>query len=128
MCSPETLASGRAALADLSERLHLLSRFHPPLAPGNVGGRQWEQWIAHDLLRKGTRWTQGPGSLQLFGSRGASGLHHEIDGASQAHWGTVVVEAKAYGHHGPTKSDVFVFDRKTFDLALARHQAGVKGP
>jgi hypothetical protein len=39
-----------------------------------------------------------------------------------------MVESKAYGKHGPTKTDVFVFDRKTFDLALARHQAGVRGP
>jgi len=39
-----------------------------------------------------------------------------------------VLEAKAYERVGPSKDDVCVFDRKTFDLILARHQAGVRGP
>jgi hypothetical protein len=55
-------------------------------------------------------------------------LQHELDGAARAWWGSVLLEAKAYDAGSPSKSDVCIFDRKTFDYLLARHEAGAIGP
>src|SRR5437870_5014487 len=102
MSSADKLAAGRQAMARLSEGLYLLSRFHPPRSYGAEGGRQWERWIAHDLLPRGTTVCQGPGALHLFGGATLSGFRHELDGASRATWGDVMIEAKAYGSCGPS--------------------------
>jgi len=70
---------------------------------------------------------QGPGSLTLFGIRSASGLAHELDSAGARNGSTLICEAKAYDGYGPSKMDLFYFDRKTFDLYVARRRAGEMG-
>jgi hypothetical protein len=40
----------------------------------------------------------------------------------------LILEAKAYGGRGPSKEDLMFFDRKTFDLYVARRRAGEQGP
>jgi len=70
---------------------------------------------------------QGPGSLTLFGQGSASGLCHEIDGACAGRRWTLMHEAKAYSGGGPSKGDLFCFDRKTFDLFINRRRAGEDG-
>jgi hypothetical protein len=128
MCSPEALARGRAALARLTEGCHLLARFGPSRFSGSMGGRQWERWVAHDLLPRGALVAQGPGKLHLFGLPAASGLANEFDGASGSWWGTVIVECKAYQCGGPSKEDLCVYDRKTWDACVARRRAGITSP
>src|SRR4051812_47220526 len=120
MYSPERLAAGREAMAHLTEGLYILARFHPPLASGAPGGRQWERWVAHDLLPRGATLVQGPGMLRLFNCGSASGFRHELDGAARSRWGSVVIEAKAYEVEGPSKNDVCIFSGKTFDMILAQ--------
>jgi hypothetical protein len=66
--------------------------------------------------------------LTLFGTRSASGLGHELDGCGARGSSTLILEAKAYGGHGPSKEDLMFFDRKTFDLYVARRRAGEEGP
>ena len=107
-------------LADYSEHMYLLARFNPPRFSGWQGGREWEQAALGAL---GLRPRQGPGSLKLFGSGSASGLSHEIDGAGAGRDWTLIHEAKAYSGRGPSKEDLFCFDRKTFDLYVARRRA-----
>lgn len=114
-------------LASFSEASYLLARFHEPALTGWLRGRSWERW-ASDALRA-TAWSaQGPGRLRLFGRGSASGYQHEIDGAGSRTHSVILVEAKAYEHRSPTKSDICVFDRKTFDLYVERVQAGCQGP
>jgi hypothetical protein len=55
-------------------------------------------------------------------------LDHELDGCGAQGSLTLIVEAKAYGGHGPSKEDLMFFDRKTFDLYVARRRAGEVGP
>jgi hypothetical protein len=112
-------------LTPVSEAMYLLARFHPDADWRH--GRLWERWLAETLGPGG--WTrQGPGSLTLFGRRSASGLRHEIDGAAAVESWTLMYEAKAYSGSSPTKQDLLCFDRKTFDLYLARRRAGEIGP
>jgi hypothetical protein len=115
-------------LPKVCEALYLLSRFHPPALASCLRGRTWERWAARSLSTAGVWIRQGPGSLTLFGSKSASGLRHEIDGSGALHSWTVVLEAKAYSDRGPSKIDISFFDRKTFDLYVARRRAGEQGP
>ena len=98
------------------------------MPPGPAGGRQWERWVAHDLLPGGAVVRQGPGTLRLFGMRSASGMRHELDGAAGWWWGSVLLEAKAYQGVGPSKDDICVFQQKSFDFCLARLRAGTTTP
>jgi hypothetical protein len=116
------------ALPKVCEALYLLARFYPPVLSSCLRGRLWERLAARALSAAGVWIRQGPGALTLFGSRSASGLRHELDGGGACHSWTAVLEAKAYGDRGPSKVDVCLFDRKTFDLYVARRRAGEKGP
>jgi hypothetical protein len=115
-------------LAACCEAVYLLARFHPPALRGVSGGRSWERWASQTLKVAGAWIRQGPGHLTLFGEGAASGLRHELDGCGACGSATVLVEAKAYGNHGPSKEDLMFLDRKTFDLYVARRRAGEAGP
>jgi hypothetical protein len=115
-------------VAAFSEAAYLLARFHPPALTGTAGGRAWERWAASTLGASGAWVLQGPGRLTLFGTRSASGLGHEIDGCGAQGSSTLILEAKAYGDRGPSKEDLMFFDRKTFDLYVARRRVGEQGP
>jgi hypothetical protein len=115
-------------VAAFSEAAYLLARFHPPALTGAAGGRAWERWAASALGASGSWVRQGPGQLRLFGTRSASGLGHELDGCGARGSPTLILEAKAYGDDGPSKNDLMFFDRKTFDLYVARRRAGEQGP
>lgn len=115
-------------VAAFCEATYMLARFHPPRLAGWLGGRQWERWASMTLTPAGAWMRQGPGSLTLFGRPAASGLSHELDGAGICDRGTLITEAKAYGRSSPTKADVMLFDRKTFDLFLQRRRGGEAGP
>lgn len=115
-------------LAKFSEAMYLLARFNPPSMKGWLRGRIWERWMSSTLTPTGAWAIQGPGSLTLFGSGSASGLAHELDGAGARNSATLICEAKSYDGCGPSKMDLFYFDRKTFDLYVARHRAGETGP
>ena len=110
------------------EAAYLLARFHPPALVGTAGGRQWERWAASTLGASGAWIRQGPGRLTLFGTKSASGLGHELDGGAARGSTTLILEAKAYSDHGPSKEDLMYFDRKTFDLFIARRRTGERGP
>lgn len=125
---PEVLAAGHAALGRLAEGIYLLGRFTLGRLPGPEGGRQWERWIAHDLLPRGTTVSQGPGALRLFGASSHSGLAHELDGAASGWWGGILLEAKCHDMGELAKSEVLVFDRKSVDLLMARLEAGSRAP
>jgi hypothetical protein len=114
-------------LESFSEASYLLARFNQPALSGWLRGRLWERWAA-DTLRT-TAWSaQGPGHLCLFGGSSASGYRHEIDGAGSRNHAVILVEAKAYDRKSPTKNDVCLFDRKTFDLYVERVRSGRRGP
>jgi len=115
-------------LARICESLYLLGRFYPPTLTSSLRGRTWEQWAARSLSTAGAWIRQAAGSLTLFGTRSASGLRHEFDASGARHSWTVVVEAKSYGEWGPSKTDLCVFDRKTFDLYIARRRVDEPGP
>jgi hypothetical protein len=115
-------------LVAFSEAAYLMARFHPPALTGTAGGRAWERWAASTLGASGAWVWQGPGRLTLFGTRSASGLGHELDGCGACGRSTLILEAKAYGSRGPSKEDLMIFDRKTFDLYVARRRAGEQGP
>jgi hypothetical protein len=115
-------------LPKICEALYLLARFYPPALSNCLRGRIWERWAARTLSAAGTWIRQAPGSLTLFGSKSASGLRHELDGGGACHSWTTVLEAKAYSDRGPSKVDVCLFDRKTFDLYVARRRNGEQGP
>jgi hypothetical protein len=115
-------------VADFSEAAYLLARFHPPALTGAAGGRVWERWAVETLGDSGAWVRQGPGQLKLFGIRSASGLCHELDGCGARGSTTAILETKAVGARGPSKEDVMFFDRKTFDLYVARRRAGEVGP
>lgn len=116
------------ALPKICEALYLLARFYPPAMSSCSRGRLWERWVARTLSAAGAWIRQAPGCLTLFGSRSASGLRHELDGGGACNSWTAVLEAKAYGDRGPSKMDLCFFDRKTFDLYVARRRAGEQGP
>lgn len=115
-------------LSRICEALYVLTRFHPPALSSWLRGRTWERWAAQTLGAAGAWITQTPGSLTMFGARPASGLRHEIDGGGACGSWTVALEAKAYGDRGPSKSDVCIFDRKTFDLYVSRRRSNELGP
>lgn len=119
---------GSEFVADFCEAAYLLARFHPPALMGAVGGRVWERWVAATLGVSGAWVRQGPGQLKLFGTQAASGLGHELDGCGARGSSTVILEAKSYSGHGPSKADLMYFDRKTFDLYVARRRLGEQGP
>src|SRR5262249_13365170 len=107
-------------LVAFCKAVYLLARFHPSALRGFSMGRSWERWTSQTLEVAGAWIHQGPGHLTLFGEGAASGLRHEIDGCGACGSSTLIVEAKAYGNHGPLKGDLMFFDRKTFDLYVAR--------
>ena len=77
-------------------------------------GRSWERAVAGLLHRPGFTGRQGPGTHTLFGSLSASGVPHEIDGAANGGYGSIIMECKATGG-GITKADVAVFHFKIMD-------------
>jgi len=115
-------------LPNLCEALYLLARFHAPALSDSLRGRIWERWAARALPAAGVWIRQAPGGLTLFASKSASGLRHEIDGVGACHSWTTILEAKAYSDRGPSKADLCLFDRKTFDLYVSRRRAGEHGP
>src|SRR5258708_510194 len=108
-------------LANFCEAVYLLARFRSPELEAWARGRLWERRAAA-ALGLHTWSLQGPGSLRLFGCTSASGFRHELDCAGHCNGRTVICEAKAYAVAGPTKNDVCLFDRKTFDLYVARRR------
>lgn len=114
-------------LAEFCEAMYVLARFYPPRPEGWLGGRLWERWTSKVLRPTGAWISQGSGSLTLFGGGSASGLAHEIDSAGARNDWTMICEAKAYKKFSPSKMDVFYFDRKTFDLYVARRLSGQVG-
>jgi hypothetical protein len=109
------------------EALYLLARFHAPHLQGWLRGRAWERCAAAAL--RSVAWvSQGPGSLKLFGAGSASGFCHELDSAGHCNGCTIICEAKAYESSSPTKADVCIFDRKTFDLYIERKRRLELGP
>jgi hypothetical protein len=115
-------------LAEFCEAMYVLARFYPPRPKGWLGGRLWERWTSKVLQPTGAWVGQGAGALTLFGSGSASGLAHEIDSAGARNDWTLICEAKAYKRVSPSKMDAFYFDRKTFDLYVARRLSGQAGP
>src|SRR5690349_2178202 len=101
-------------LQQFCEDVYLLARFHAPQLDQWARGRLWERHAATTLGLHA--WSaQGPGNLRLFGCASASGLRHELDCAGHCDGNTIICEAKAYTGSGPSKNDVCIFDRKTFD-------------
>lgn len=115
-------------LAEFCRAMYLLARFYPPYPPGWHRGRVWERMASMVFRSTGAWASQGPGSLTLFGIGSASKLAHEIDSAGARNSQTLICEAKAYSRTSPSKMDLLYFDRKTFDLYIARHSAGERGP
>lgn len=115
-------------LAGFCEAMYVLARFYPPSTGGWLRGRQWERLASLVLGRTGSWAKQGPGSLTLFGGGSASGLIHELDAVGSRHGWTLICEAKAYASNSPSKVDVCLFDRKTFDVYVERRRAGEAGP
>ena len=70
---------------------------------------------------------QGPGTLNLFGTRSASGNRHELDLGIQAPGMVGVAEAKSRAG-GVSKTDVMIFVQKTFDFYMARLRERATGP
>jgi hypothetical protein len=114
-------------VSDIAEALYLLARFSCHDLGSSAGGRVWERRVASALSPAGAYCWQGPGNLTLFGTRAASGVRHELDGAGSANGWTLMVEAKCLSA-GLTKDQLCCFDRKTFDLYVARRRAGESGP
>ncbi|MEJ7757958.1 MAG: hypothetical protein WKF55_00065 [Gemmatimonadaceae bacterium] len=114
-------------LESFVEDTYLLARFHVPQLEGWLRGRIWEKWAARSLGDH-TWIHQAAGQLRLFGHGSASGLRHEIDGAGARDGGVILVETKSYSSSSPSKSDICVFDRKTFDLYVDRCRRKEKGP
>jgi len=77
-------------------------------------GRAWERAAVQLLSGPGLDSRQTAGLTTLFGSKGASGCEHEIDGAARGWKGRLIVEAKAKVS-GINKADIALFGLKTFD-------------
>jgi len=92
----------------------LLARFASHLGGATSDGRAWERAVAGLLYRPGFTRRQGPGNLSLFGSRSASGVHHEIDSAADSYNGLFVVESKDTAG-GISKADAALFHYKVAD-------------
>jgi hypothetical protein len=114
------------AVSKVIESLYLLARFSRHQLGSVAGGRVWERRIAAALSPVGATCWQGPGTLTLFGTRGASGLRHELDSAASANNWTLMIEAKCL-LDGLSKEQLCCFDRKTFDLFVARRRVGESG-
>jgi hypothetical protein len=114
-------------LARYAEAMYLLARFCPPGPAGWRAGRGWERSALAAFKAAGASVCQGPGNLTLFGRGSTSGVSHEIDGAGAGRGWTLMHEAKAYSGRGPSKEELFCFDRKTFDLFVERRRAGEEG-
>ncbi|MGH8542346.1 MAG: hypothetical protein ACREX3_01590 [Gammaproteobacteria bacterium] len=110
------------------ESTYLLARFCPPVLNGWLRGQRWQRWVTRTARVPGAHVVQGPGSLTLFGLPAASGLAHELDTVGAYPGWSVMTEAKAYERHGPTKNDVCIFDRKTFDFYITLRRRSVAGP
>lgn len=82
-------------------------------------GRAWERHVLDQLVRPQTYQFQNAGQTTLFEQSAASGCRHEIDAAVRGSAGTVIAECKSV-RGGITKSDVAVFDAKTFDYYAAQ--------
>ena len=107
--------------ADLLPKLTLdtwLLTSHGVEGDGLPEGRAWERAVLTQLARPGLSEFQHAGLTALFGVQSASGCHHELDAAARGWAGQVIIECKARGA-GMTKSDVAIFDTKTFDHYLA---------
>jgi hypothetical protein len=112
-------------LAEFALDAWLLARFSPRIAGTALDGRAWERMVAGLLHRPGFTRRQGPGSLNLFGSRTLSGARHEIDAAADSWRGLLVVECKATGG-GITKSDAAIFHCKIMDYYQRRLRAAAQ--
>ncbi len=103
--------------ADLLPKLTLdawLLTSHGAEGDGLPEGRAWERAVLAQLVRPGLSEYQHAGFTTLFGAPSASGCRHELDAAARGWAGQVITECKALGA-GVTKSDVAIFDTKTFD-------------
>ncbi len=102
-------------LADFTFDVWLVARYAPQLGGLVLDGRTWERTVAGLIHRPGFTRRQGPGSVTLFGSASASGVHHEIDGAGDGWRGSFIVECKATTD-GITKADAALFHCKVMDF------------
>lgn len=82
-------------------------------------GRLFEAALAEIARLLGFPYVQGAGSLDLFGTRAASKLHHELDLAMAAPGMVGIVEAKDR-RDGIGKNDVMLFLQKTFDYYFGK--------
>jgi hypothetical protein len=113
-------------LCRFTEATYLLGRFQASHLGPWLRGRRWERWAAQALGQRA--WIQqAAGQLRLFGRGSASGFRHELDGAGYRAGSTIIIEAKGYERSGPTKADILVFDRKTFDLFVGRCRRNESG-
>jgi hypothetical protein len=101
-------------LAEFALDAWLIARFSPRIAGTALDGRMWESMVAGLLHRPGFTRHQGPGTLNLFGSRALAGARHEIDAAADSWRGLFMVECKAT-MGGITKSDAAIFHYKIMD-------------
>jgi hypothetical protein len=102
-------------LAEFTLDAWLVAKFSPQLGGAMLDGGTWQRTVAGLLYRPGFTRRQGPGSLTLFGSTSASGVHHEIDSAAGGWRGSFIVECKATAE-GITKADAAVFHFKVMDF------------
>jgi hypothetical protein len=102
----------------LADGAFALARFAPPL----TGGLTWQDWAYRMMTSLGSRKTQGPGSLHLFGYPSASGMAHELDAAGILDV-PVVLEAKDQAQ-GVSKEHVDSFDGRTLDYFEGAVQHG----
>ena len=82
----------------------------------------WQNWAYQTLVSLGTRATQGPGALHLFGFPSASGVKHEIDAAGMGDV-ALVIEAKDH-QYGISKEHMDIFHGRTLDYFEGAVQKG----
>ena len=82
----------------------------------------WQNWAYQTLVSLGTRATQGPGALHLFGFPSASGVKHEIDAAGMGDV-ALVIEAKDH-QYGISKEHIDIFHGRTLDYFEGAVQRG----
>ena len=125
---PLTTVGGELAgvLTSLTFDAWLLATYAAPGSGGLPDGRAWERAVSDSLVHPGIWRRQHAGLTNLFGSRSASGVRHELDGAADGPAGRVIVEAKARSDK-LTKADVAVFDLKTRDYYVAALPSAATG-
>lgn len=101
-------------LCNFARDAHIVARYGK-----SSDGRLFQAALTEIANLLGFSYVQGPGSLNLFGTRAASRLRHELDLAMADPGMVGIVEAKDL-RDGIDKNDVMIFLQKTFDYYLGK--------